>query len=58
MGAFGTGPRTSLQQLTYRRRDRVLIVFGLLTLAASLAVTFLGYGQFWVPEFLLRLAGG
>jgi len=55
--AFGTRPRTWLDELTYRRRDYVLIVFGLLILTASLAVSLLGYGRFWVPEFLLRMAG-
>jgi energy-coupling factor transport system permease protein len=56
--AFGIGPRTWLEQLTYRRRDRVLIAFGVLILVASLATAFMGYGGFWVPEALLRLAGG
>ena len=55
--AFGVGPRTWLETLTYRRRDRVLIVVGVAILLASLAFTLLGYGQFWVPEFLLRMAG-
>jgi energy-coupling factor transport system permease protein len=56
--AFGVGPRTWLEQLTYRRRDRVLIAFGVLILLASVGVTFFGYGGFWVPEFLLRLVEG
>ena len=56
--AFGVGPRTWFEQLTYHRRDRLLIAFGVLILMASLAFTILGYGHFWVPEFLLRMAGG
>jgi energy-coupling factor transport system permease protein len=51
--AFGIGPRTWLEQLTYHRRDRVLIAFGVLILVASLTVLFLGYGGFWVPEALI-----
>jgi energy-coupling factor transport system permease protein len=55
--AFGIGPRTWLQRLTYRRRDRVLIIFGCLLLAASLIVLFMGYGGFWIPEALFRIIG-
>lgn len=51
--AFGTSPRTWLIQLTYQRRDRVLIAFGLMILLVSLAFAMLGYGRFWVPPFLL-----
>jgi energy-coupling factor transport system permease protein len=51
--AFGVGPRTWLEQLHYRRRDRVLITLGVLILVASLVVSILGYGRFWVPAFLL-----
>ncbi len=55
--AFGVGPRTWLEQLTYRRRDRALIILGALIVLASLALAVLGYGGFWVPEALIRLAG-
>ena len=34
-------------QLTYHRRDFILIAFGVLILLASLAVGFMGYGNFW-----------
>jgi energy-coupling factor transport system permease protein len=54
--AFGIGPRTWLDELHYRMRDRVLIVLGILIFVASLAVTILGYGQFWVPEWWYNLA--
>ena len=33
--AFGVGPRTWLEQLTYHRRDRILIAFGVLILLIS-----------------------
>ncbi len=56
--AFGVGPRTWLEQLTYHRRDRLLIAFGVLIFLMSLVVGFLGYGSFWVPPALIKLAGG
>jgi len=56
--AFGVGPRTWIDVLERRRRDRILIWFGVAILIASLALGFAGYGAFWVPEALLRLAGG
>jgi len=52
--AFGIGPRTWLEQLTYHRRDRILIAFGVFILAASLVILFLGYGGFWVPDALIH----
>jgi energy-coupling factor transport system permease protein len=51
--AFGTGPRTWLDQLRYRRRDAALIAAGLILLAASLILTVLGLGDFWVPPGLI-----
>jgi len=53
--AFGVGPRTWLDVLTYRMRDRVLIVFGVLILVVSIVVGFMGLGSFWVPEALLKI---
>jgi energy-coupling factor transport system permease protein len=55
--AFGVGPRTWLEELNYKTRDRILIAFGISTLLVSMAVLFLGYGDFWVPDAFLRLAG-
>jgi energy-coupling factor transport system permease protein len=55
--AFGVGPRTWLDQLTYRLRDRLLIGLGIAIFAASLLAGFAGAGRFWVPEALLKLAG-
>jgi len=54
--AFGTGPRTWLDVLERNFKDRVLIGLGVLILATSLLLATLGYGKFWVPEFLLLLA--
>jgi energy-coupling factor transport system permease protein len=56
--AFGVGPRTWLDVLEREPRDRLLIWFGVAIMIVSLTVGFLGYGQFWVPEALIRLAGG
>ncbi len=56
--AFGVGPRTWLVELQYRARDRVLMAFGVLLLVSSFILLLLGYGGFWVPEALIRWAGG
>jgi energy-coupling factor transport system permease protein len=55
--AFGVGPRTWLEELHYRRRDRILIGFGLVILVTSVGLSLLGVGKFWVPEFFLRMVG-
>jgi energy-coupling factor transport system permease protein len=56
--AFGVGPRTWIDVLDRDKKDRMLIRFGVVILLASLVLGFLGYGKFWVPEALIRLAGG
>lgn len=56
--AFGIGPRTWLDELTYQFKDRVLIWSGVALLLLSLVLVILGYGGFWVPEALIRWAGG
>lgn len=56
--AFGVGPRTWIDVLTRETKDRILIWFGVAILVASLLLGFMGYGNFWVPEALLKLAGG
>lgn len=53
--AFGVGPRTWTDVLTYQFRDRLLIAFGILILSASIVVGFMGYGAFWVPEALTMM---
>lgn len=56
--AFGIGPRTWIDVIERRTRDRILIWFGVAILVVSLVLGLLGYGEFWVPEALIRLAGG
>ena len=56
--AFGVGPRTWLQVLDRDFKDRLLIWFGVAILVISILLQFFGYGKFWVPEALIRLAGG
>jgi energy-coupling factor transport system permease protein len=56
--AFGVQPRTWLEELVYRQRDRVLIFCSVLLVLTSLLLTTLGLGQFWTPQFLINLAGG
>jgi energy-coupling factor transport system permease protein len=56
--AFGVGPRTWLDVLERDFKDRLLIWFGVAIMLGSILLSLLGYGNFWVPEWLLRLAGG
>lgn len=53
--AFGVGPRTWTDVLTYQFRDRVLIAFGVLILVVSITIGIIGYGKFWVPESLIKI---
>lgn len=53
--AFGVGPRTWTDVLTYQFRDRVLIAFGVLILVVSITIGIIGYGKFWVPESLIQI---
>jgi len=55
--AFGIGPRTWLEVLERKFKDRVLILFSIVMLVGSILLGILGYGKFWVPEVLLKLAG-
>lgn len=52
--AFGVGPRTWLEELHYRLRDRILIAFGVGILVVSILMLFLGFGGFWVPPGLIQ----
>ncbi len=54
--AFGVGPRTWTDVLHRDFKDRVLIWLGVAILIASLILGVMGYGAFWVPEALLRMA--
>lgn len=56
--AFGVGPRTWLDVLKREFKDRLLIWFGVGILVVSVSLGLLGYGEFWVPEALIRWAGG
>lgn len=56
--AFGVGPRTWLEVLKRDFKDRLLIWFGVVLLVGSILLQLFGYGNFWVPEVLLRWAGG
>ncbi|MBI5946076.1 MAG: energy-coupling factor transporter transmembrane protein EcfT [Chloroflexi bacterium] len=53
--AFGVGPRTWLDVLTYTTRDRVLIAVGVLILSASIMLGLMGFGKFWVPQVLVQM---
>lgn len=51
--AFGSGPRTWYHQLRYSSLDRIIIAASIVILIASVITAHLGFGQFWVPEFLI-----
>jgi len=53
--AFGVRPRTWLEELHYRPRDRALMIFGAALLVFSLALAYFGFGSFWIPESLRSL---
>jgi energy-coupling factor transport system permease protein len=56
--AFGIGPRTWIDVLERDAKDKALIAFGVLLLVGSIVLGLLGYGQFWVPESLIRMFSG
>lgn len=47
--AFGIGPRTWLEQLHYRLRDRILIGIGIVIIVVSISMSLFGIGKFWIP---------
>lgn len=51
---FGVRPRTWLVSLQFRTRDYLFIGFGVLVLVTSVTLNALGYGDFWIPSFLLK----
>lgn len=54
---FGIQERTWFHKLYYKRRDYVLIGFGVLILVASIAVRVaFGVGKFWMPAWALAWA--
>jgi energy-coupling factor transport system permease protein len=52
--SFGVRPRTWLMTLRYRWIDYVWLGLSGLVLIGSFALPAMGYGQFWVPPFLLQ----
>jgi hypothetical protein len=57
--AFGTRPRTWLRAdwLRFRPWDYALLGLGLAPLVGSFSLSLLGYGDFWVPQFMYGLFG-
>ena len=55
--AFGIGPRTWVEQLHYRQRDRVLTAFGVLLLIIWVIASLFGSGRLWIPEWALAWSG-
>jgi len=56
--AFGFAPSAWIDVLVRENKDRILIAFGVVLLLSSIALGFMGYGKPWVPDALIRLAGG
>ena len=54
--AFGTGPRTWLQELHYHARDIVLIALGGVMLGGAILLGVRHQGGLWVPAWLMALA--
>jgi energy-coupling factor transport system permease protein len=57
--AFGTGPRTWSQRLAYRAPDYLLLAAaaGTVLAVAALRIGLPGFGDLWVPEAFVALAG-
>src|SRR4029079_19553808 len=51
--AFGTRPRTWLQELHYTTRDYVVIALSVGLLLGAIVLRLIGLGDLWVPEWLL-----
>jgi energy-coupling factor transport system permease protein len=57
--AFGTGKRTWLRHLSFDPTDRMLLLgFGALALALTVAGFTTSVSSIWTPQFLIDLAGG
>jgi energy-coupling factor transport system permease protein len=56
---FGQRPRTWLMELKFHWQDHALVIFSVLMLGLGVVARY-GFriGEFWVPEFWLKLAGG
>jgi len=55
---FGTQRRTWLEELRYTLLDYGVLIFSVGLLIGSTVLNLMGIGDFWVPPFLLTLAGG
>jgi energy-coupling factor transport system permease protein len=57
--AFGTRRRTWMRrdELRFRGRDWLLVGLGVTILVTYFSAGLSGYGRFWVPQFMLDLAG-
>jgi energy-coupling factor transport system permease protein len=53
--AFGVRPRTWLRTLHFRSRDYWVIGLGVAIFVAALALSLLGYADFWVPQWFYNL---
>lgn len=53
---FGTRRRTWLEELHFTALDYGLLLFSVLLLGGAIVLNLLGYGDFWVPPFLLEMA--
>jgi len=57
--AFGTAKRTWLKDLKYGLGDYLFLGFGISIFLSLMILRYgFGIGNFWIPEFLLRWAGG
>ena len=52
---FGLRARTWIESLSYHWYDFIVIGLGVILLAGSLVLGFLGYGEFWIPPQLIAL---
>jgi energy-coupling factor transport system permease protein len=51
--AFGVKPRTWLPQLKFHVIDWAVVALGILLLAGTIVIKRAGFGNFWVPPFML-----
>ncbi len=56
MDLRGFGTRTWLETLRYSRLDYLVLAFSVLLFGGITVLNLLGYGDFWVPPFLMDLA--
>jgi energy-coupling factor transport system permease protein len=55
---FGTRRRTWLEELRYLPLDYVVLAVSIGLIVGSTVLNLLGFGNFWVPPFLLNIASG